>query len=221
MKGLAIIFFLIMIPFSIIQLLFIVFKLKIKTVLKWIISVGVIIGIITLYYSNFNLLAWITALVILIIPLGLNNYFKSNKKFPIYFLVFVWLAFIGGSGILYLSMPFLNPMKVKKENLYGTYEIIKDKFDKKQSEWQHNNFELEITNNSILKLYKLKPQKKIIDSVSIKIVESSVRSNFVVKSDSLTHHIIKNSPTLFRKRYNNFYLVFKSDKYHNMFFKKK
>ena len=220
-KGLAIIFFLIMIPFSVIQILIFVSKTKLDTIIKWVIAFCLITTIIIFGYANFIIIAWIPFIIMMIVSLLLNNYFSNIKKFPIYFLLIGWGVFLGGSGMLLLLNPYFEPMKVKRENLYGTYEIMLNKFDKKQASWQHKNYELEITKDSYLKLYKLKPSRYLIDSVTINIEESSVRANFSINSDSLTHHIIKNDPTLFRKSFKKFYLVFKSEKYDNMFFKKK
>lgn len=180
-KGLAILFFLIMIPFSVIQLLIFTFKIKLSYVIKWVIFICLIFTILILGYAHFFLIAWVPFLIILIVSLFVNYYFSSIKKFPIYFLLIGWMLFLGGSGILFLLQPYLQPMKVKKEDLFGTYEVMLDKFDSQQSQWQHDNYELEITKDSYLKLYKLKPKKVVIDSVSINIIDSSVRSNFFNK----------------------------------------
>ena len=228
-KGLAIIFFLIMIPFSVIQLLIYIFKSKLGKILKWVVLICIVATIIILGYADFILIVWIPFIVMLLFSLGLNDYFSSNKKFPIYLLLFGWVTFIGGSGILYLSQPYFKPVVLTNKDIYGSYVVDKSKFPGKQADWQYENFRFKITKTDTLIFeYKLYENKWKTEHIKLSYSsgyydldkEEYCNRKLQVHSDSTNHHIIKDNPTLYRKKFGNFYYVFESEKFGNVFFKK-
>jgi hypothetical protein len=228
-KGLAILFFLIMIPFSVIQILIYIFKSKLGAILKWGISVGIVATIIILGYADFILIAWIPFMLMVLLSLGLNHYFSSNKKFPLYLLLFGWVTFIGVSGILYLSEPYFKPVVLTNKDIYGSYIIDKSKFPGQQADWQHENFRFKITETDTLIFeYKLYENKWKTENIKVSYSsgyydldkEEYCNRKLRVHSDLTNHHIIKDNPTLYRKKFGDFYYVFESEKFGNVFFKK-
>lgn len=150
----------------------------------------------------------------------LFTYVTKNNHLPIYILLGIWIAFIGGSGLLFLIRPYFESMIVNEEDNYGVYKIDLEKFNPEQSRWQHDNFELEINRDHYLRLYKLKPERHIFDSVKYTFDEDALNKRVRLETDSTQHHIIAENPTLYRKPFNHFYYVFESSKYGNMFFEK-
>jgi len=108
---------------------------------------------------------------------------------------------------------------VKKEDIYGKYVIDRTKYSGKQSDWQYNHFQFEITKQNQFIFYQTE-YGKILDSDTINIEFLEVYSSHRVKLvGGYRHHIIQDNPTLFRNVW-SFYYVFHSPKFGNLFFKK-
>lgn len=148
------------------------------------------------------------------------SWWKKRSHRPGVILVLSWMLFIGGSALLYAATPFLEPMTMETYDNYGVYKIERDKFDPEQAEWQYEHYEITMTKDRYLRLYKLQPERRVIDSVKFEFVEYGMNKRVRLLTDSTHHHIIRESPTLFREKYWRFYYVFRSARYGNMFFRK-
>ncbi len=107
-----------------------------------------------------------------------------------------------------------------KKDYYGEYVINRDYFKGKQTDWQYNHFRFEITKEDSIFFYVTEGEK-IIKSYRGKIKTSTPYSSarLIVQMEQPTHHILKRNPTIYRSAW-SFYLVFNSDKFYNVFFKK-
>ncbi len=180
-------------------------------------------GIIILFYivmlplTVFFLLAWIV------------TYIKWKKHTALFILIGIWGLVILGTGLLWISEPLLRPMVLTQQDIYGTYVIDKDKFPGKQAEWQYDNFRFKITPENKM-IFESRVSKDYWKSETVDVSYSSgyfdldkeqyCNRKIRIHSDSTNHHIIRDNPTLYRKRFNQFYYVFKSEKFGNVFFKK-
>ena len=156
------------------------------------------------------------------------TYWKYKKNTAGKILIVFWGIFIGLTGLLFIIEPYLRPAILTNEDLYGTYVIDRDKFPGKQAEWQYENFRLRITNNNIIfesRIYNNKWKSEKVDvSYSSGYYDLNkdeyCNRKIRIHSDTTNHHIIGDNPTLYREKFNNFYYVFKSEKFGNVFFKK-
>jgi len=152
---------------------------------------------------------------------------KKHTVFCI--LLAIWGFFILVIGLSWFSEPYSRPMILTQKDIVGNYVIDKDKFPGKQADWQYENFRFTITDND-----KLIFESRIYDNNwkadTINVSYSSgyydidrkeyCNRKLRVHSDSTSHHIIRDNPTLYRQSFNRFYYVFESDKFGNVFFKK-
>jgi hypothetical protein len=157
------------------------------------------------------------------------TYWKYKKHTAGIILISFWGLFIGGALFLSLLDPYLKPMIVLNEDIYGTYIIDKDKFSGKQADWQYENIRLKLTDNDEI-ILETRTYEDHWKSEKVKISFTSGYYNLdlseycnrrvIIHSDSTNHHIISDNPTLYRKSFNRFYYMFESKKYGNVFFKK-
>ncbi|KXX67459.1 hypothetical protein [Flammeovirga sp. SJP92] len=134
-------------------------------------------------------------------------------------LLWLWGFIISGVVLSLLFRP-AEIIKLKKEDYYGHYVIDQSFFDKKQAEWQYNHFRFKITDSDSIFFY-ITEGKTITKTYSGRIETTNTYSSerLVIKMDQPTHHVLASMPTTIRSS-KSFYLVFKSSKYHNMFFRK-
>jgi hypothetical protein len=180
-------------------------------------------GIVILFY-----LIMIPLSAILFFAWVVGDYFQWKKQQFVYILITIWVIFIGGTGLLFMIEPFLKPMVVTPQDIYGNYVIDKSIFPGKQAEWQYDNFRFKITKNDELVF-----EYHIYNNWKREVVNISYTSGYydtdkdeycnkriILHSNSTNHHIIHDNPTLFRKDFNRFYYVFKSKRFGNVFFVK-
>jgi hypothetical protein len=115
---------------------------------------------------------------------------------------------------------FSKKIVLEKDDYYGHYIIDRSYFPGKQADWQYNHFRFEIKTDNTLSLYETE-EEKIIKTWQgrIETISPYESARLVLKVDSPTHHILNENPTTYRA-WRSFYLVFKSKKFNNMFFKK-
>lgn len=106
-----------------------------------------------------------------------------------------------------------------KENVIGEYRIDKDFYPGVNAEWQFAHYKFFITKEDeiIFICMNDKGNTRKIFKHKISYIDGPP-ALWKIQSDS-THHIIQNQPTLYRS-HNDFYYVFNSTKYGNMFFRK-
>ena len=157
------------------------------------------------------------------------TYIKWKKHTAFFVLLAIWGLFISLTGLIWFLQPYLEPKILTQKDIIGNYVIDKDKFPGKQADWQYKNFRFEITSNKEL-IFKSRIYDTVWKSDTVKISYSSgyydldkeeyCNKKIRIHSDSTSHHILKDNPTLYRQSFGRFYYVFKSEKFGNVFFKK-
>lgn len=71
--------------------------------------------------------------------------FKMEKNTPLYILISIGFTFFSTIGLVWIFKPYLKPMILTQEDIYGTYIIDKEQFPGDQADWQYDHFKFEIT----------------------------------------------------------------------------
>lgn len=130
----------------------------------------------------------------------------------------------GGIFALILTGIIIQKVSAKKildkENYYGEYIVDRDRWQGKNADWQYNSFRFEIKENDSIYFYQTNKQE-IIKTYKGVIKTSQVYTSktLVINMELPTHHILTTNPTTYRGAW-DFYLVFYSPKFENVFFKK-
>lgn len=163
--------------------------------------------------------------VFILVPLTgilLVTWLLTRKKIIGKTLGIIWLG-IFGLMILSGTVQWLTDKTVlEQKDYYGQYIVNRDFFPGKQADWQYDNFRFEIKDNDSIYFY-LTDKEKILKTYrgTIKTTDpSQYRSaRLIIKMEQPTHHILTSNPTTYRSAW-NFYLVFYSPKFNNVYFKK-
>ena len=143
---------------------------------------------------------------------------KKNKLFKI--LAYgIWILL----GCFFVTGFFYNLLNskttVSKENFYGSYIVDRNYFKGKNADWQYNHYRFEITKDNEFILYVTDRNKILkIFKRRLEFIEGYASPHLKVINDN-RNFILESEPTLY-KNSRSFYLVFKSQSYSNMFFKK-
>jgi len=115
----------------------------------------------------------------------------------------------------------INAKKIlEKEDYYGQYVIDRNHYAGKQPDWQYNNFRFEIKDNDSIYFYVINKDEILKTFKGIITTSQTYTSKvLVIHMTQPTIHILASNPTTYRNAW-NFYLVFNSPKFGNMFFKK-
>jgi len=133
----------------------------------------------------------------------------------------MWAGIFALIALIVVLQIFTTKMQVTKPKIYGKYIIDKSKFPGEQADWQYANFKFEITKDNMLHFsYKISGDEFKTDLIPTKFLEQYYSDRLVIGKDTTRHHIIVDNPTLYRDVW-NFYYVFESEKFGNVFFKKK
>lgn len=136
-------------------------------------------------------------------------------------LAIMWGGLFSLIAFIVVLQIFTTKMKVTKNKIYGNYVIDKSKFPGIQANWQYDNFKFKITKKNILHFsYKTSNGKIKTEIIPAKFLEQYYSDRLLIGKDTSRHHIIVDNPTLYRDAW-SFYYVLKSDKFGNVFFKKK
>ena len=160
--------------------------------------------------------------VFIVLPISIILFlsFILTKKFFGIALIGMW----GGMIFLWILSAILQPFYTKKvldkSDFYGEYVIDRDYFSGKQADWQYNSFRFEIKENDSIYFYTT--DGKIINetykgNISTRAPYQSAR--LVIKMEKPNHHILTTNPTIYRESW-DFFMVFNSPKFNNMFFRK-
>ena len=143
-----------------------------------------------------------------------NNY----GKIVAYTLLCLFVLFLLGNIIRFLTAK----KELEKNDYYGEYIINREYFPGIQADWQYNNFRFEIKHNDSIYFY-LTDKEKILKTYrgTIKTTDPSqyISERLILNMEQPTLHIITSNPTTYRSAW-SFYLVFYSEKYNNVYFKK-
>lgn len=135
---------------------------------------------------------------------------------------FIWLSVLGlilFFGIINWAM---SKTELDKEDYYGSYVIHRDYFKGAQTNWQYDHFRFEITDEDSIFFHMINREKTL--KTYRGIIKTTNPANYrsarlIVEMEQPTHHILTSNPTIYRSAW-DFYLVFESPKFHNVFFKK-
>lgn len=143
----------------------------------------------------------------------------SRKAFIGKLLAFVWLGLLGLSALFAALHWITSKTILDKEDYYGEYVINREYFPGEQSDWQYNHLRFEITTEDSIFFY-VTDEEEILKTFKGTIRTTSHSSQrLIIQTTKPTHHILTSNPTTYRSSW-NFYLVFNSPKFHNVFFKK-
>ena len=108
-----------------------------------------------------------------------------------------------------------------KEDIYGTYRVDPDLYPGPQADWQRDHYNLTIAEDGTIALrerYDNGGNQTFSGRYEFKEGYASA-PRLRIPNDVYIHHIVSDSPTLYRERW-GFYYVFRSHRYGNMFFRK-
>jgi hypothetical protein len=112
--------------------------------------------------------------------------------------------------------------ELEQKDYFGQYIIDRAFFPGKQADYQYNTFRFEIQKDNKIYFYKT-DKDKIIETYSGTITTTDPQSynseSLIINMEQPNIHIMKSNPTTYRSAW-SFYLVFHSDKFNNMYFKK-
>lgn len=167
---------------------------------------------------SFNLL-----FVFILVPLMgilLFGWIFTRKKIFVTTLVLILFSVFGIVALAATLKWVTSKKELHKKDYYGEYIINRDYFPGKQADWQYNSFRFEIKANDSIYFY-VTDKEKILNTY-----RGTVTTNNLYRSERLiinlkepTHHILSSNPTTYRSTW-NYYLVFYSPKFNNVFFKK-
>ena len=107
-----------------------------------------------------------------------------------------------------------------KEDYYGEYVINRNYFKGAQTDWQYNHFRFEITKEDSIFFYTTDKEKILkTNRGKIRTTKTYRSARLIIEMEEPTHHILQSNPTTYRSAW-DFYLVFNSDKFYNVFFEK-
>ena len=146
----------------------------------------------------------------------------TRKKVIGKILGYFWIGLFGLFLLGTIIKLFTEQKKLKRKNYYGKYVINRDYFKGKQANWQYDHFRFEIKENDSIYFHET-DKEKIVNTYrgTIKTTDPSqyVSERLIITMEQPTHHIMTSNPTTYRNAW-NFYLVFHSDKFNNVYFKK-
>jgi hypothetical protein len=170
---------------------------------------------------GFGILMLLFLLILFTFIYSITWAITNNNKYG-NLISYLWLGFVGFIALIYTIGSLKADKILSKEDFYGEYVIDRNYFKGKQANWQYNNFRFEIKKNDSIYFYVTdtgrikKTYKGIIKTTNPNDYNSARLSIFM---EQPTIHILKTNPTIYRSAW-NFYLVFLSDKFNNMYFKK-
>lgn len=134
------------------------------------------------------------------------------------------VGIIIGISALVLFSSFIGFLTSKteldKDDYYGNYIVDRSYFKGKQADWQYDNFRFEIKENDSIYFYQTRKNRIVkMYTGTISTVNPQGSERLVVHMNEPTHHIIADNPTLSRDVW-DFHLIFNSEKFGNVFFKK-
>lgn len=161
--------------------------------------------------------------IFILVPLTgilLIAWLLSRKLWVGKILGIIWLGIFGLALLSGIVQWLTSKTELDKDDYYGEYVINRDYFKGKQTDWQYNHFRFEITDKDSIFFY-VTDKEKILKTYRGKIKTTTPHSSarLIIEMEQPTHHILTTNPTTYRSAW-DFYLVFKSPKFHNLFFEK-
>ena len=161
--------------------------------------------------------------IFILVPLTgilLIAWLLSRKLWIGKILGFIWLGIFGLALLSGIVQWLTSKTELDKEDYYGEYVVNRDYFEGEQTDWQYNHFRFKITDKDSIFFY-VTDNEKILKTFrgTIKTTTPYSSARLIIEMEQPTHHILTSNPTTYRSAW-NFYLVFKSPKFYNVFFEK-
>ncbi len=161
--------------------------------------------------------------VVILVPLTgllLLVWFLLKKRWIVILLGLMWFGVFSLVSVSLFTQWLTSKTKLEKEDYYGQYVVDRAYFKGKQADWQYNTFRFEITDKDSIYFY-VTDEEKILKTYtgSIKTITPYSSARLIIDMEQPTHHILTSNPTTYRSAW-DFYLVFESPKFYNVFFKK-
>ena len=164
-------------------------------------------------------LGFIFVLLPISIILFLLWIFTKKKIFGIGLLI-MWGGLISLLLLSFILRPLWEKKILEKSDFYGEYIIDRNYFSGKQADWQYNHFRFEIKENDSIYFYVT--DGEIINKTykgKISTLAPYKSARLVIEMEKPTHQILTTNPTIYREVW-DFFMVFNSPKFHNMYFRK-
>jgi len=135
---------------------------------------------------------------------------------------FIWLGVFGLVLLAGITREVTSKTELEKDDYYGEYVVNREYFPGEQTDWQYNHFRFEINDKDSIIFYVtdkervIKTYRGVIKTTDLRNFHSA---RLIIEMEQPTHHILKSNPTTYRSAW-DFYLVFKSPKFYNVFFEK-
>ena len=144
----------------------------------------------------------------------------SGKRWMGIMLGSLWLGFVGLSLLIGAVRWLSSKTILDHEDYHGSYVIDRDYFQGEQADWQYNHYRFDITEQDSI-LFYVTDKEKILTTYRGTISTTSPYGSARLRINMAqpTHHILASNPTTYRSAW-NFYLVFHSPRFHNVFFRK-
>jgi hypothetical protein len=144
----------------------------------------------------------------------------TDKPFFLKALAGLWGSVFGLIGLAWVVHTFSPKSELEKADYYGHYVIDRSKFPGRQANWQYNNFRFDITSDDRINFH-LTDGSTIVKTYSgdISTIKPYSSHRLVIWVKQPAHHILASQPTVYRHK-GNFYLVFQSSRFGNVFFTK-
>lgn len=166
------------------------------------------LGRAIIYFVGFLGISLILILIILI----------TKKKIFKWILLAKWGLLIFLFIVAMILKPILAKKELEKEDYYGDYVVNREFFKGEQADWQYNTYRFTLTENDSI-YFHITDKNKILKTIkgTISTVKPYSSERLVIHIDYLSHHILTTNPTIYRDTW-DFYMVFNSPKFGNMFF---
>lgn len=161
--------------------------------------------------------------VVIVVAISFGLFLLSaltGKKIFGYALIGLWAGIILLYILAFIFKPFYTKKILDKSDFYGEYVIDRDFFPGKQADWQYNHFRFEIKKSNIIYFHVTDKENIIETHEGIVTYPSPYNSaRIAIEMNQPTHHILSSNPTIYREIW-DYFLVFNSPKFHNMYFRK-
>ena len=164
------------------------------------------------------------ALIFFILPstgIFLLLWLFTQKRIFGKILVGIWgMIFLLGF-VSYASQTIFAKKVLEKKDYYGEYTIDRDYFPGVNADWQYNHYRFEIKENDSIYFHET-DGTRILKTYNGKMstLPQYTSARIVMDMEKPSHHILTTNPTTYRETW-DFFLVFKSPKFNNMYFRKR
>lgn len=135
---------------------------------------------------------------------------------------YFWLGLFGLFIIGAIFGWLTDKTELDKDDYYGEYCVDRDYFPGVQADWQYNSFRFVIKDNDSIYFY-MTDKEKILKTYRGTVTTTNPRhyrsERLIINMDQPMHHIVATNPTTYRSAW-SFILVFNSEKFNNVYFKK-